>query len=297
MVYSCKKFRHYLICYEFVFHVDHYALQHLVKKADLSGRIARWVLLLQEFTYTVQTRKGVHHENADYLSRLWTQPTEEELVDDFPDEELFQLSAGHESRYADLYRYLLTLQCPVGMDLEQRTVFIHKAGPYQLQQGVLFKKMADERLCRCLEESEVPRVVRLVETSETEAPTESWPKQKARRLVLPASSAETARAAGEKGSPSSEKDGTARMAEGSADLPTPSAEVRRPSGQEQQRAARMSVPPTHRRLPADGDSPTHRQDSPPVQRRKGKEPAEDPPSAQGPSGRGPRPRREIRRKV
>lgn len=103
MVYSCKKFRHYLICYEFVFHVDHYALQHLVKKADLSGRIARWVLLLQEFTYTVQTRKGVHHENADYLSRLWTQPTEEELVDDFPDEELFQLSAGHESRYADLY--------------------------------------------------------------------------------------------------------------------------------------------------------------------------------------------------
>ncbi|OAE26302.1 hypothetical protein AXG93_3040s1200 [Marchantia polymorpha subsp. ruderalis] len=40
MVFSCKKFRHYLLGYEFVFHVDHYALQHLVKKADLSGRIA-----------------------------------------------------------------------------------------------------------------------------------------------------------------------------------------------------------------------------------------------------------------
>ncbi|OAE22591.1 hypothetical protein AXG93_1991s1000 [Marchantia polymorpha subsp. ruderalis] len=103
MVYSCKKFRHYLICYEFVFHVDHYALQHLVKKADLSGRIAR---------------------------------------------------------------YLLTLQCPEGLDVEQRTVFIHKAGPYQLQQGVLFKKMADERLCRCLEESEVPRVVSAMHTED-----------------------------------------------------------------------------------------------------------------------------------
>ncbi|OAE18863.1 hypothetical protein AXG93_1274s1000 [Marchantia polymorpha subsp. ruderalis] len=98
MVYSCKKFRHNLICYEFVFHVDRYALQHLVKKADLSGRIAKWVLLLQEFTYTVQTRKGVHHKKADYLSRLWTQPTEEELVDNFPDEQLFQLSASYESR-------------------------------------------------------------------------------------------------------------------------------------------------------------------------------------------------------
>ncbi|OAE32747.1 hypothetical protein AXG93_512s1000 [Marchantia polymorpha subsp. ruderalis] len=41
MVFAVKKFRHHLLGYEFVFHVDHYALQHLVKKADLSGRIAR----------------------------------------------------------------------------------------------------------------------------------------------------------------------------------------------------------------------------------------------------------------
>ncbi|OAE26832.1 hypothetical protein AXG93_1663s1020 [Marchantia polymorpha subsp. ruderalis] len=128
------------------------------------------------------------------------------------------------------------------------------------------------------------------------------PKQKARRLLLPTSSAETATIATEKGSPSPEKDGTTRTAEGAVDHTTPSAEERRPSGQELPRAARMSVPPTHRRLPVDRrpladvdlclrigreSSPTHRQDSPPVQRRKGKEPAEDPPSAQGPSGQGP----------
>ncbi|OAE22663.1 hypothetical protein AXG93_3224s1000 [Marchantia polymorpha subsp. ruderalis] len=113
MVYSCKKFRHYLICYEFVFHVDHYALQHLVKEADLCGRIDRWVLLLQEFTFTVQTKKGVHHENADYLSGLWTQPTKEEVVDDFPDEQLFQLSASHESRYVKLYRCLEISEVPL----------------------------------------------------------------------------------------------------------------------------------------------------------------------------------------
>ncbi|OAE22321.1 hypothetical protein AXG93_1504s1310 [Marchantia polymorpha subsp. ruderalis] len=70
----------------------------------------------------------------------------------------------------------------------------------------------------------------------------------------------------------------------------------------------MSVPSTHRRLPVDrrplaeedfrlrigGESspkhrraPTHRQDSPPVQRRKGKEPADLPPSVQGALGQGP----------
>ncbi|OAE33727.1 hypothetical protein AXG93_3363s1010 [Marchantia polymorpha subsp. ruderalis] len=98
MVFAVKKFRHYLLGYEFVFHVDHYALQHLVKKADLSGRIARWVLLLQEFTFTVQTRKGIHHENADYMFRIWTQTEEAELPDDFQNEQLFQMTFSRHSR-------------------------------------------------------------------------------------------------------------------------------------------------------------------------------------------------------
>ena len=49
MVYSVKKFRHYLLLNPVVFYVDHMALRYLVNKPDLSGRIARWVLLLEEF--------------------------------------------------------------------------------------------------------------------------------------------------------------------------------------------------------------------------------------------------------
>lgn len=95
-----------------------------------------------------------------------TEPKEVDLVDDFPDEQLFQLSASNESRYAELFRYLLTLQCSEGLDDEQQAVFIHKAGPYQIQQEVLFKKMADERLCRCLEPSKVPRVITAMHTKD-----------------------------------------------------------------------------------------------------------------------------------
>lgn len=84
----------------------------------------------------------------------------------FQNEQLFQLTFNRGSRYADLYRYLLTLQCPDGLDVEQRTLFIHKAGPYQIQQGVLFKLLPDERLCRCLEASEVVRVVAAMHTEE-----------------------------------------------------------------------------------------------------------------------------------
>ncbi|OAE34718.1 hypothetical protein AXG93_700s1000 [Marchantia polymorpha subsp. ruderalis] len=76
-------------------------------------------------------------------------------------------------------------------------------------------------------------------------------KQKARKLVLPASSAETARAAEGRNSPSSGEDVSARTVERSADLPapkarTPSAEARRPSGQGRQHAAPTNVPTTDR---------------------------------------------------
>ncbi|KAL3687533.1 hypothetical protein R1sor_013842 [Riccia sorocarpa] len=164
MVYACKKFRHYLLGYEFFFYVDHFALQHLVKKADLSGKVARWILLLQEFNYKVITRSGKSHTNADYLSRLYTEENEEIIEDKFPDEELFQLSSTKNSKYADIYRYLTTLECLEGMDAEARAVFIHKAGPFELRQGILFKLGPDEILRLCLEDFETRRVIESLHT-------------------------------------------------------------------------------------------------------------------------------------
>jgi hypothetical protein len=46
IIYACKNFRHYLLGYDVVFHIDHDAIKYLVNKADLSGRIAQWVMLL-----------------------------------------------------------------------------------------------------------------------------------------------------------------------------------------------------------------------------------------------------------
>jgi hypothetical protein len=51
IIYPCKKFRHSLLGYDVVFHTEHDAIKHLVNKADLFGRIARCVMLLQEFQY------------------------------------------------------------------------------------------------------------------------------------------------------------------------------------------------------------------------------------------------------
>jgi hypothetical protein len=69
VVYSCKKFRHYLLGYKVIFHTDHDSLKYLMNKPDLSGRIARWILLLQEFNYEVVIKSGKANSNTDYLSR------------------------------------------------------------------------------------------------------------------------------------------------------------------------------------------------------------------------------------
>jgi hypothetical protein len=61
LVFPIKKFYHYLICNLIVFLVDHMAIKYLVNKAELSGRLARWILLLGEFDYTVEYKPGRMH--------------------------------------------------------------------------------------------------------------------------------------------------------------------------------------------------------------------------------------------
>lgn len=53
MIYSVKKFRHYLLGRRFFFHVDHSTLLYLVRQQNLINILAHWVLLLQEFDYEV----------------------------------------------------------------------------------------------------------------------------------------------------------------------------------------------------------------------------------------------------
>lgn len=81
MVFYVKKFYHYLICNPVVLFVDHMAIKYLVNKTYLSGMLARWVLLLEEFDYTVEYKPGWMHLQADHLSRL-SEEVGSSLIDD-----------------------------------------------------------------------------------------------------------------------------------------------------------------------------------------------------------------------
>ena len=78
MVTAVMKFDAYLVTHPFIVETDHKALQFLNSAHHANGRIARWAMKLQPFTFSVRYRPGI---NADSLSRLF----DEELSNGIPD--------------------------------------------------------------------------------------------------------------------------------------------------------------------------------------------------------------------
>jgi hypothetical protein len=58
MVYALHKLCHYLLGNKFIFYVDHMALLYLVQKPQVSGRIARRLLLFLEYDFSVIYKPG-----------------------------------------------------------------------------------------------------------------------------------------------------------------------------------------------------------------------------------------------
>lgn len=73
VVFAIKKWRHYLEGATFRVVTDHIALKWLLgQKQAPNQRLARWILHLQEFDFTIEHRAGAIHQNADALSRCVT---------------------------------------------------------------------------------------------------------------------------------------------------------------------------------------------------------------------------------
>lgn len=65
----------------------------LMNKLVLSGRIIRWLLLLQEFNATIIDKLGKDNMVTDLFSRLSRNKDDEQVQDSFPDKRLFTISA------------------------------------------------------------------------------------------------------------------------------------------------------------------------------------------------------------
>ena len=80
VVHFVWKYRYRLHGRRFILRTDHSALQWLFNFEDLSGKIGRWVSKLNQFSMVIMYRPGKNHTNADALSRMPTQQTDEAMT-------------------------------------------------------------------------------------------------------------------------------------------------------------------------------------------------------------------------
>ena len=85
MVYALQKFRHYLLGSHFKMFTDHSALNYLVNKPVLGGKICRWLLFFQEYDFEIILKTGRLDVGPNHLSRLESGEEPVSLEDCLPD--------------------------------------------------------------------------------------------------------------------------------------------------------------------------------------------------------------------
>lgn len=131
VVKTIEKFRPYVEGYHFHIITDHSSLKWLMSTKDLSGKLARWSLKLQNYNFTIEHRRGKWNTVPDTLSRIY-EPVIESLESLDPDDSCpFTLDlldpAFSSEEYEDMKKYVIenTDQLP----------------DFQISDGFVYKKM------------------------------------------------------------------------------------------------------------------------------------------------------------
>ena len=145
-----------------VIHTDHAAIKYLMAKKEAKPRLIRWVLLLQEFDLEIKDKKGSDNVIADHLSRVEKTTVQEEgreIAENFPDEQLFQLSL-QSPWYADIVNYLACGIMPPEFSYQQRKKLRTGSRYYIWDDPLLFKRGADLIIRRCVSEGEQSKILK-----------------------------------------------------------------------------------------------------------------------------------------
>ena len=161
LVFSYEKFNPYILGSHIIVHTDHAAIKYLMSKKEAKPRLIRWVLLLQEFDLEFKDKRGCDNVIADHLSRVERNKAEEEearLTENFPDEQLFQVSLQL-PWYADIVNYLAYGVVPQEFSYQQRRKLRTDSRYYIWDGPVLFKRGADMIIRRCVPENEQCKIM------------------------------------------------------------------------------------------------------------------------------------------
>lgn len=135
-------------------HTYHSAIKYLMNKPLTSGRVTRWLLLLQEFNITIVDRPVKSNVVSYYLSRLNNPGEAIPVDDDFPNEHLFAVST-ESPWFTDIAYYLVTGKTPPHLSAREKQSIIQKSVAYSWIEEDLFYTGLDLIIYRFVREEEV----------------------------------------------------------------------------------------------------------------------------------------------
>lgn len=163
IVAACKKLRPYVLGRFITIVGDHTAVKWLMNKVDLTGRHARWQVILSEFDYKIETRPGSKNGNADALSRIPGQDVSAVDVDDEPAHFGLLASLVHQMWvtspwYKEIYVFLETLVA-LGDTSSERERIRKKSKRFTLRGSNLLYLDSDGELKLCLVQEDLKRIL------------------------------------------------------------------------------------------------------------------------------------------
>ncbi|VDI55350.1 Hypothetical predicted protein, partial [Mytilus galloprovincialis] len=89
LIEAIKTFKPYIVNNQFTVYTDSITVRWLNNSKDATGRLGRWSLFLQQYTFNIVHRPGTQNQNADALSRrdypIDSQDKEYQSDDDLPE--------------------------------------------------------------------------------------------------------------------------------------------------------------------------------------------------------------------
>ena len=137
-MWTLTKFRHYLYGQAFTVKTDNNVVRWLSQKKDIRGKLTRWVLILQEFDFSIEHLKGTENKVADALSRhsvAGNDPSFPEVIGEARNYHNFskeELAAWHMQELSELRKQIRKTQ---------------RVQPYQNRTGRQTDTTGRERLC------------------------------------------------------------------------------------------------------------------------------------------------------
>ena len=70
IVRSTLHFDPYIRGQDIIIRTDHASLRYIKTTKELPSQLHRWAMIMEDYSYTIEVRKGISHANADAMSRM-----------------------------------------------------------------------------------------------------------------------------------------------------------------------------------------------------------------------------------